>query len=597
MSEIVPVVRLESFGRGNCDRSYAFADYRRTIEAYSLEEVSEALVAVTDATKGGLHAAGFVAYEAAPAFDSALTVPNAQPGLPLVWFALFEKREEIIRRPPETAIRTDARWTPGITRDHYTHDIRKIKSYIRTGDTYQVNHTFRLTCNYEGPGQPLYDWMVRSQKADFCAYIFTGCHEILSASPELFFEWRGRDLVTRPMKGTRSRGRWLDEDRELRRELHVSEKDRAENLMIVDLLRNDLGRVSLPGSVEVMDLWNIEPYETVYQMTSTIRSRLREDVDLNEIFCALFPCGSVTGAPKIRTMEIISELEAEPRGVYTGAIGYVSPGEEAVFSVAIRTACIDLHHRRAVFGVGGGVTWDSTSEGEYQECLAKARVLTDERPVFDLFETIRHDAAKGYFLWDHHLRRLRLSAEYFGLPFNENRLRVAADAAVSGRTCRLRLSIDSSGEVLAETGPLTVLEGYTAQVCALPVDSSDVFLFHKTSHRQVYDDRKALCPDVDDVILQNERGELTETSIGNLVLEIGGTLLTPPRESGLLGGTFRQALLEAEQIEERTLKAADLHRATRVYMINSVREWVPITVVFEPEAAGANKEAIVTTGS
>jgi para-aminobenzoate synthetase/4-amino-4-deoxychorismate lyase len=441
-----------------------------------------------------------------------------------------------------------------------------------------------------------YRALCRSQRANYCGYIDTGKHQVLSASPELFFSLKEGHLTTRPMKGTHRRGRWVDEDDQFADTLARSEKNRAENLMIVDLLRNDLGRVAETGSVEVSDLWHVEPYETLFQMTSTVEARARDDVDLAGLFKALFPCGSVTGAPKVRTMQIISELESASRGVYTGAIGYVSPGREAVFNVAIRTVTVEKDSGRAEFGVGGGITWDSTSEDEYQECLTKVRVLTERRPEFYLFETIRFDPETGVFLWDRHLKRITKSASFFGFPCDPKQLERGLAEVTDGcaEPSRVRLILQSDGSVSGETFPLTPasVDGYLAAVCPLRVDSSDVFLYHKTSHRDMYDLCLNACSGVDDVFLVNERGELTETRIGNLVLEIDGQRVTPPVASGLLGGTFRAELLATGQVEERTLFIRDLQRAQNVFMVNSVREWVPVTVV--PDAASVDRAALKT---
>jgi para-aminobenzoate synthetase/4-amino-4-deoxychorismate lyase len=292
-------------------------------------------------------------------------------------------------------------------------------------------------------------------------------------------------------------------------------------------------------------------------------------------------------------MEIISEIESEPRGVYTGAIGYVSPGGEAMFNVAIRTVAVDVTTRRAVFGVGGGITWDSTSEDEYQECLTKARVLTERRPGFHLFETVRYDPGEGVFLWDRHLERLKRSARYFGYPWDRERVEalLVEATAVCGDRARIKLMLESDGAMSQETGPLAPPGEYTVAVCPLRVDSTDIFLHHKTSHREIYDRCQQACPDLDDVILVNERGELTETRIGNLVLEIDGRRLTPPRDSGLLAGTFRDELLSRGEIEEQVLMIDDLPRASSVFTVNSVREWVPVTVVCD----SADPERVIQT--
>ncbi len=389
-----PEVRLESFGSRRDQRSYAFAGFVRVVKALTVDDVLPALEQVEKATQDGLHAAGFVCYEAAPAFDEAMAVQAPVEELPLVWFALYRERKSIEPTSASTDLET-RRWNPSVTPEAYKARVDRIQDYIRAGDTYQVNYTYRLWSETAIDSLALYQQLSSAQRADYAAYIDTGRFQIVSASPELFFQVRDDWIATRPMKGTRPRGPSTEEDDRLATELACSEKDRAENLMIVDLLRNDLGRVCRPGSIRVGDLWAVERFETVLQLTSEIEGRLRPNVGFTEIMKALFPCGSVTGAPKVRTMEIIRDLECSPRGVYTGAIGTVAPGGEATFSVGIRTVCVDSDKRVGEYGVGGGITHDSSSDREYTESVIKATVLRTHRPEFSLFETIRYDPGKG----------------------------------------------------------------------------------------------------------------------------------------------------------------------------------------------------------
>lgn len=586
-----PRVRLEAFGRGEDDRSFGFSGFRSAVTAREAGDVRRALADVESAVADGLHAAGFVAYEAAAGLEPKAAVKSPAPGgPPLVWFGLFESRQLI--RPDDTAdgpVDEAPCWTPSLSRERYVDDLAAIRAYIASGDTYQVNHTFRTTATLGADRWAFYRAVCRSQRADYCAFVDTGEHTILSASPELFFSLRDRTLTTRPMKGTHPRGRWPDEDVAFRDRLAASEKDRAENLMIVDLLRNDLGRVSETGSVEVSDLWRVEPYETLFQMTSTVRSRVREQATLVDLFEALFPCGSVTGAPKIRTMEIIDDLEAEPRGVYTGAVGYLSPGPDACFSVAIRTVTVENETGNASFGVGGGITWDSDADGEYAECETKMRVLTERRPDFSLFETVRTDGDAGVFLRDRHLERMARSARYFGFPFHRSRAETLLDEAArsSRESLRVRLVLSPRGGLVTEASPMSpAVPEYTAAISPARVDTGDVFLYHKTTRREAYARALEACDGVDDAILVNERGELTEFTIGNLVVELDGRMLTPPVDSGLLRGTFRDHLVDTGAVEESTLTPGDLQRASNVYMVNSVREWVPVTLVSDPVVAG-----------
>jgi para-aminobenzoate synthetase/4-amino-4-deoxychorismate lyase len=355
--------------------------------------------------------------------------------------------------------------------------------------------------------------------------------------------------------------------------------------MIVDLLRNDMGRISEFGSVQVPKLFEVERYETVLQMTSTVTSRLLPQIGLLEILQALFPSGSVTGAPKIRTMKIIDELEDSPRQIYTGGLGFVSPDSEAVFNVAIRTLLIDTHSGIAELGVGSGITYDSSPESEYRECLLKAQFLSQSRPDFALLETMLYDGDAGCFLLDRHLARLAESADYFGFQFDANDIRSAlqkiAENLKNGKfKIRLLLNREGGSQVIhtavVELAPRSSLR---VAIARAPVNSRDVFLFHKTTHREVYETRKASRPDCDEVLLVNERGELTESTIANLVVRLNGKDYTPPVECGLLAGTFRAELVALGTLSERVLRPEDLRRAEAIFLINSVRKWLPAHLV------------------
>jgi para-aminobenzoate synthetase/4-amino-4-deoxychorismate lyase len=369
------------------------------------------------------------------------------------------------------------------------------------------------------------------------------------------------------MKGTIRRGRWTEEDEELAAQLRNSTKDKAENIMIVDLLRNDLGKVSVPGSVHVSSLFQAERYETVWQMTSTVESTLRPGTSLLELMSALFPCGSVTGAPKIRTMQIIRELERSPRGVYTGTIGFLKPGGDCCFNVAIRTVVIDKQTGVATCGVGGGVTIGSTAAGEYEECLVKSRFLETKPVEFELFETMLVEDGE-VFLLERHLERLKKSAAYFGF---KNPL--SLDLKSAFKTAKLKVKLRKDGRI--ETGVSTLPDCTDVKRVTLakqPVDSSDRFLFHKTTRRDFYSD---------DVIMWNERGEITESGIANVVVRIDGELVTPPVSCGLLPGTFRAHLLDRGEIKERVITIEEFKNATEIYLINSVRKWMRVTLVVE----------------
>lgn len=576
-----PIVLFQSHRKG---ASFRFCDPCDAICVSHPEDVGPALDRIERAVHSGLHAAGFFSYEAASGLDPVLKT-HVPGDFPLMWFGLFRHRKNIPAGTPNGRNYDLGAWRPSISRSAYDTALNRIRDLIIAGDTYQVNYSFRLRANFSGNSLSLYRDLCRAQRTDYAAYLDIGRFQILSASPELFFALKNGTLTTRPMKGTAPRGRWWKEDKARAKQLQKSEKDRAENVMIVDLLRNDLGRISKAGSVKVPALWHVEHYETLLQMTSTVTSRVRYDVRLRELVTALFPCGSVTGAPKVRTMEIIKEVEQAARGIYTGSIGYLSPGGDMAFNVAIRTACIDRKTGIAEFGVGSGITSDSSSDGEYEECLTKARLLAAQQPAFDLFETLRYDGKNGFFLLNRHIGRIEASARYFGFAFDRSSVLSALKNAVLnlGKSPhRVRLVLSRNGCVQVETAPLkntSQKRALSACISPLPVASRDPLLFHKTTRREPYTSRLDMYPMCEEIILINERDEATECSIGNLVAKLDGLYVTPPISCGLLGGTFRAKLISRGKLTERVLKVNDLKRAEALYMINSVRKWTRLKLV------------------
>ena len=535
----------------------------QTRVARGIDEVLPLLEFAERHAQAGAYVAVMISYEASRAFDSALC--SHEPGeFPLAWAGVFTEASE-----SEPQIFNDFGsnpWTPKIHKHEYDSAVMRVKELIAAGDTYQVNYSFPLTSSFSGDAYAWYRELCLAQEARYCVYLDLDRYQVLSISPELFFERRGDHVLTRPMKGTIRRGRWYEEDEELAQQLRRSTKDKAENIMIVDLLRNDLGKVSVPGSVHVSSLFEAERYPTVWQMTSTVESTLRPNTNLVELMSALFPCGSVTGAPKIRTMQIIRELEPFPRGIYTGAIGILFPGGDCVFNVAIRTVVIDKQTGTATCGVGGGVTIDSTAAGEYEECLVKSRFLQEKPVEFELFETMLVENGE-VFLLERHLERLRRSAAYFG--FRDFDLKIPVT------TGKLKVSLRNDGRLTIETTPIpksVMLQRVT--LATQPVDSSNRFLYHKTTRRDLYSD---------DVILWNERGEITESGIANVVVEIDGELYTPPVSSGLLPGTFRAHLLDRAEIKERVITIEELKNAREFYLINSVRKWMKAELVVEQD--------------
>lgn len=562
--------------------------FREPEEVLVAHDVADVLPVLLSAEQGvtnkRFHAAGFVSYEAAPAFDAAFTTRSGGT-LPLVVMGLFREPERRQSLPTAGAARKPLpEWRFTGSRERYLSSLEKIRSEIQSGNTYQVNHTVRQTAN--GVEDPWGLFLATALDAPFAAFIEFADLAILSASPELFFELDGTRLACRPMKGTAARGMTADEDRERKRMLKVSAKERAENVMIADMVRNDMGKVAAAGSVEAAALYEIEKYRTVWQMTSTITAST--DATVCDIFGALFPSASVTGAPKVASMKLIAELEDSPREVYTGAIGYMAPDRQARFSVAIRTAVVDKAAATGRYGVGGGIVWDSKPEEEYEECLNKARVLAMPLPEqdFKLLETMCWTPEEGYVLLHEHMERLEASAEYFGFACNPAEIgRLLEKLAVGftpGQKYRVRLLSSRDGEVETEARPLPAgneAMRWRLALAASPVETRDPFLYHKTTRREVYERALASAGDCDDVVLWNRAGEVTETTIGNLVVRLEGTLWTPPVSCGLLAGTCRRKLLRDEVIAERPISLAELTQAEELFVINSVRGWIPSELV------------------
>jgi para-aminobenzoate synthetase/4-amino-4-deoxychorismate lyase len=563
----------------------SFALHRPVSELVStdLSTVRETVAAGQRAAEAGYWVAGWVGYEAAPAFDSALPIRpedgSVASRLPFVWFGVFEERRPIA--PPIGSGSWSVEWQPSLDADEYRSAVGRIRERIRAGDTYQVNFSFRLRGALAGDPLAFYGDLAHAQRGAYASYLATDRWGVACASPELFFRMDDGWLTTRPMKGTALRGRWPTEDLERAAAMVASPKERAENLMIVDLLRNDMGRISEFGTVAVERLFEAERYETVWQMTSTISSRLRDGVGLCRVLVALFPCGSVTGAPKASTMGIIAEMETARRGVYCGATGWLAPGaKHGVFAVGIRTAALDLDSGDVEYGVGGGITWDSSAAGEHGEAYAKARVLTVRRPAFDLLETLRWDD-RGYWALEEHLDRLEGSADYFRFTFDRARVRRALLEAekLDEGPARVRLTVDEHGTPTVTVAALQVSDAPVMLVIdEVPVDSTDPMLYHKTTARTRYEEALRRHRGADDVILVNQRGEVTETTVGNLLVEQGGRWCTPPLDAGLLPGIHRARLLESGEVEERALAIDDVARASRLAVVNSVRLWRPASL-------------------
>ncbi len=567
--------RTHSSGAG---RSFFFSEPVESLVAHRLDELPELFDRIEAGRARRLWAAGYLAYECGyhwqPKASPGYVVP--EDGMPLAAFGLYREPAVFVSRHSSG----DGSCELGHTRfdlseEAFIEKVDRIHRMIESGDTYQVNLTGEVEGDFEGGVAALFGRMMDAQPVEFGALLRTGVHTVLSASPEMFFRLKDRRITARPMKGTATRGRDRAEDAQLAAALSQDAKNRAENVMIVDLLRSDLGRIAETGSVRVKNLFAVERYPSLLQMTSEVDAVLRPEIGSYELFASLFPCGSIVGAPKVRTMQILSELEGRRRGIYTGAIGYFAPDDEAVFSVAIRTAVVA--EGRLTMGVGAGITYDSSPRAEYAECLLKAAFL-QQRP-FELIESMRWENGRCALL-GLHLQRLAASAAYFDfacdLPSIERQLRAQGADLPEDQAWKLRLTLDRAGEV-AFHAPEPIVddaEPCKAMLWPEPVDSTDRFLRHKTTRRRLYDEASAAARQAGfaDAIFRNERGEITEGAIHNIVVRHGDHWATPPLDSGVLPGVYRAHLLASmPDLREERLTTSALMDADEVWLTNAVR--------------------------
>ncbi len=568
------MIRLDDLTPGG--RSLRFDDPVAQGRAHRLGDVVGCVEMAEARARDGEWVVFVLAYEAASALDPAMrTAPSPPPGVPYAWWQSFTATETVARPAPTHSRVVQRSRRPN--RHPYPDAVQLIRERIARGDVYQVNVTDRFEGVYAGTALDTYRALIGVQTCAFGAYVEMDDRIVASASPELFFRWDDDIVTCRPMKGTAPRHPRAGLDDAVGSALAGSAKDRAENVMIVDLLRNDLGRIARTGTVSVPTLFALERYETVWQLTSTVRAHLPPTATLTSVLRALFPCGSVTGAPKIAAMDVIAELEAEPRGVYCGAIGLLCPdghGPRAVCSVPIRTAVLDPSTATFEYGAGAGITWSSDPEAEDAEVRDKARILTRSHRELSLLETLRLDE-DGLHHLDLHLERLAASAHWFGFPFERPRA-VGALAGIEPlpNAERVRLLLDPHGVVAVEREALVE----TLRPVRLAVDdvvsrSDDPFCCHKTTWRRHYDDARARHPDADDVVLVNQNGNVIETTIANLAARIDGRWWCPPLDDGGLAGIARRVAIESGRLAERSLTPADLAAADELAVLNDLRGW------------------------
>jgi len=576
-----PFVFLEtaSFDKEN-KTSFLFTDFNQILTFKNGDNPDLFFQKIENFIKKGFWLCGYFAYEFGYFLEPSLYALRKKSPYPLAWLGACKKPTLINHSQYSPNFEDEdldysvKNIKPNICQREYAAKISRIKDYLKEGLTYQVNFTFKVKFDFQGDILDFYLNLRKSQPTSYMALINTGKSSILSLSPELFFRRDGKTIVTRPMKGTSGRGLTWDADKKSQEELKKNAKIKAENVMIVDLLRNDLGRIA--KKVWVPKLFQVEKYRTLYQMTSTIAAKLlKNDITIKDIFTSLFPCGSVTGAPKIKTMDIIRSLEKEPRRVYTGAIGYISPGKESCFNVAIRT--ILLNGKKGEMGVGGGIVDDSVEKYEYEEALLKARFLVEEFPRFFLIETILREENKNYFLLDLHLKRLKNSCDYFSVPLDfeklKENLKIAQTDMISGKW-KVRVLVNLDGKITIERQPLEEIKlPVMVKISSRRINPHNVFLYHKTTRRHAYDreKKKAQREGFFEAIFLNINEQVTEGTMTNIFILKQGRLYTPPVECGLLGGILREHLLKEGRASEKIVYLKDILSADKWYIGNSVR--------------------------
>lgn len=599
ISTETPFALLED-ARADGAAARLFAQPIDCIEARSHDAVEGALERLAQAHADGLHAAGFLSYESGLSLEGRLaplrrTLGTEEP--PLLWFGLFDRMERVAADAVPAMLPDPAGgWAdapvPRITQSSYEKAFEKAQKFIATGDIYQTNLTFG--CDVKLAGHPLavYARLRAASLAGYGGVIWTGAHWLLSLSPELFFSHADGRITARPMKGTAARQSDPKADREVREALHEDPKQQAENLMIVDLLRNDLSRVTATGTVSVPSLFHVESYPTVHQMSSTVTGDLAADHSVFDLIRAIYPCGSITGAPKIRAMEIIDFLEQAPRGPYTGSIGWIDLQGDAAFNVAIRTLVLEDGANSATLGLGSGIVADSRAGDEWRECLDKGAFVTRGQAPFDLIETMRCDPVEGIELLEAHLARMKASARSLGFAFDRHAVRNALQAAIFRvkTPSKIRLLLSKSGRLATEIRslPETVDEPVSVSMVRREAIAEDFRLRHKTTARSLYDAVRT-GQESFETLLEDRDGFLTEGCFTNLFVERDGQFLTPPLSRGLLPGILRESLIEDARAVEKDLTRNDL--SDGFYVGNSVRGLIRARLV-QAIGRGSDTEAI-----
>ncbi len=559
----------------------------KLLSCTKLKNVKNTLNELEKALEQGFYAAGFISYEAGAAFDAAFP---ARPlnDFPLVWFGIYDKAPEIFEPENEEIFAACVDLQPELSEDEYHTAIDEILNDIKAGNIYQTNFTFRLCGEQINDPWSLFKALFVRHPMPYAAFINTGDSQIVSLSPEMFLERRGTSLFNSPMKGTIKRSCDPFKDSNNAGFLKTDPKNTAENLMIVDMVRNDLGRICTPGSIYVDPLFHVDSYATLHQMISTVHGEINQDTGFSRIVEAVFPAASITGAPKIAAMHRIHKLEKSPRKIYTGSIACIYPNQDFCMNVAIRTLVCSKNFTE--LGIGGGIVYDSGKNAELEEALLKSKFIHAAEPDFQILETMLFE--NGIDDFDEHLNRMAKSAEFFNFRFNKKTAekfvikRIASLKTSAPVKSRLRLLLNFKGELELQIFPLQT-NGWGKDSAKIKLSkkhcsSKDLFLQHKTTRREFYNEHfhEAVDEGYDEIIFTNERGELTEGAISNIFVQTqDGSWYTPPLSSGLLPGIWRSGAITKLNAREKLLYIADLKNAKRIIIGNSVRKEITVSTV------------------
>jgi len=553
-----------------------FTNPEEIITANHLHEVDDCIKRIDQVTQEGKYVAGYISYEVTYAFQNDYTKPLNNK-IPLLWFGVFSKQSNVTGLDKGNFTIND--WKMKETKSAYMKNFQQIMNEMELGNFEQINYTVPFQAKFIGNPFAYYLQLKQAQRAKYNAFLQIKNFSILSASPELFFHLHNRKITVKPMKGTIHRGKTYNEDLNNKNWLKSSEKNKLENELISNLMVNELKEIADPTSITISNQFEVEQYPTVFQMTSTINGEMMLDKKITDILKGLFPCGSISGTPKKAAIDYITQIENEPREVYCGAIGYITPKNEAIFNVPIRTVLIDYENELATYHAGGAITLQSDPHEEYEEMITKTKILHLKYEPFQLVETLGLHNGE-YTVFHAHLHRLQQSASYFNYKIPLAEIKIALTNLAKENPAGswiVRLLVEESGKFNISISPLIQTEKTVFVLAKEPINKENIFFYHKTTNRSIYEQHKIDDKNIFDVLLWNENEEITEFTIGNIVVEIDGELYTPPVECGLLPGTFREKLLNDGEIAEAKIFKSDLKKCTRIWLINSVRHWVEVT--------------------